>query len=273
MAAKLKYHKVLRNHHYYQRVWSRKVEAAAKERGLPSPFIKSTGLDQTASLADVEKALDHWNGVFEDMVVLLERSSNEELEVNARNRMVKSYLEAKGYTPGQFAMADEDDGAWEAMHVALEELFGDDLHQKHPQFKGKPESSWEFIKSSVALLQAPAEVRVTFVEACNAYLAMRKKKTSGDRLKKEISYVNRFVATVGDHLLTTENAGRFLKQYRNHLLETYKPPTTARMLSSPKAALNYAADTLCTDVFIPEVRVAGSTQTNERYTLSEQEIV
>jgi integrase len=138
----------------------------------------------------------------------------------------------------------------------------------------KAEHSHEFIKSAIGLLSEPvAAKRITFSEAMNHYLNMRKKKTEGDRLKKEVSYCNRFMTSVGDHLLATDTAGMYLKQYRNELLATYKPSTAARMMSTPKAALSYAADTLCTDVFIPEIRVAGSTQHAERYTLTEAEMV
>ena len=273
MAITLKYHKTIKNYHYYQRAWPKALIATAKERGLLSPFVKATGLDQYAPIAKVEKALAHWNEVYEDMVQMLQRSSSDDISAELRTRMVKSYLEAKGYSPGAFAAADEDDDTWEAMQEVLSELFGDDLLQDHPQFKGKPNASKEFIKATVGMLQEPSEVRVTFAEAMNAYLEVRQKKTAGDRLKKEVSYCNRFVNTVGDHLLTTESAGKYLKQYRNHLLESYKPSTAARMMSSPKAALNHAADTLCTDVFIPEVRVAGSTQYEDRYTLTEKEII
>jgi len=272
--AKLKYHKTLKSFHYYQRAIPLALRDKAKAMGVPHPFVRSTGLDQYAPLSKVEEALAHWGSVYDDVITLLERSATEEIQGEQRARLVASYLEARGYSPGQFASASDVDDADEALWSTLEELFGDDIHQDHPQFKGSPEHSKEFIKTAVGLLASPAPAkRITFSEAMNAYLSMRQRKTGGDRLKKEISYCHRFVSTIGDHLLTTENAGRYLKEYRNILLQEYKPPTVARMLSAPKAALNYAADTLCTDVFIPQVKVAGSTQTAERYTLSEQEVV
>jgi len=272
---KLKYHKVLSNHHYYQRKWPKRLEPAAKVAGLQQPLVRATGLDQYAPLSSVEAALDKWNGVYEDMVTMLERSSSEELEVETRTRLVQSFIEARGLTVGQFASLPADDDT-DTMWNIIEGLFGDDLEQDHPDFKREGRTatySREFITSAIGLLQAPVEKRITFTEAVNSYLTMRKKKTGGDRLKKEISYCNRFITAVGDHLLTTENAGRYLKQYRTHLLEDYKPPTAARMLSSPKAALSHAADTLVTDVFIPQVKVVGSTKHDERYTLSEAEMV
>ena len=88
-----------------------------------------------------------------------------------------------------------------------------------------------------------------------------------------MSYCQRFLATVGDHLLTTENAGLYLKTYRNALLEKYKGPTAARMLASPRAALQYAADHQCVDVFIPRIVTPNATKNAQRYTLSESEVV
>ena len=133
MAAKLKYQKVLKGYHYYQRAIPKDLREVAKARGIPNPFVKSTGLDQYAPLSAVERALDDWSSVFDDIISLLERSSNEEIEKDQRARLVTSFLKAQGYTAGQFASATEDDNVDEALWATLEDLFGNDLQVLFPR--------------------------------------------------------------------------------------------------------------------------------------------
>lgn len=269
----MRYRKLVRGNLYYQRSLPKELVEPAKKLGIAKMFVKPLGMTPDAPEVKQAEAIAAWDVTYKDLCDLIANASADDIEAERRTRQVDAFLQAHGLSAGVLSGNDENTAS--AEDDILEELFGDDLNQEHEQSKGKPLVSKEFIQETIARLRAEqvSVKRLTFREAIEGYLKHRATKTAGDRLKKEVSYCNRFLTTVGDHLLTTENAGLYLKTYRNALLEQYKGPTAARMLACPRAALQYAADHQCVDVFIPRIVTPNATNNEQRYTLTEAELV
>ncbi len=274
----MKYLKTIADNHYYQRTYPKRLLASCERMGLPKNLVKPLGLTIDRPEHEVAKAVADWNDVYDDVCQMIENSDSASIGREVRKRMALSFIKAQGLEPGTFEKNPDGTSA-EYLDEAMDGLFGVDLHQEHPQYIAqgtKPKFSEEFIKTTYDLLTASvaSEERITFATAIDKYLASRRRKqAAADLVAKDERFCRRFLTTVGDHLLTTENAGRYLKDYRNIIEGEYKGSTAARMVGPPRAALTYAADKFCTDVFIPKISIENSSTHEERYTLTESEIV
>lgn len=274
----MRYLKTVKGSLYFQRAFPKKLHASCKRLGVATIMVKPLGVTADNPEWQIAKAIAEWNDVFEDVCSLVENSNSKALETEAQRKLALSFLKAKDLKPGMFA-DETDEKAQFLFDYVIEDLFGDDLYQQQAEYKAEgrtPDYSEDFIGTTIDILRASVTVsnRLTFGSAIDKYLDHRKRKAKPEHVKKDGSYCRRFLSAVGDHLLTTENAGMKLKEYRNKLEEEgRRGPTVARMIAPPRAALAYAADKYATDVFVPLIRVEGSTNHKDRYTLTEDEMI
>lgn len=270
----MQYLKTVKGSLYFQRAFPKKLHTACKRLNVPTIMVKPLGVTRDHPEWQVAKALAGWNDIFEDVCTLVENSGSKDIATEQQRKLALSFLKAKDLSPGMFA-GDTDDKAEAMFDYALEDLFGDDLYQHNREFKGEPTHSSDFISTTIDLLRASVTVqdRLTFGAAIDKYLEKRRRSAKPLHVEKDQSYCKRFLSTIGDHLLTTENAGMKLKQYRNALEEQgYRGSTVARMIAPPRAALAYAADKFAIDVFVPLIKIEGATKHTDRYTLTAEEM-
>ena len=276
MPEKVRHARVTKGRWFYQRAMPSRLKDVCSKLNLPSLMVKPLDLTDAAPKWKVEKGVADWNLVFDDVVSLIDNTDVEGVSQEERKRKVRSLLKTYDLAEGMFAGAATDDNASDGLDHALDLMFDDDRYQLHPQFKGKPRYTEDFIREAIDLLttEQPHGTRLTFAEAYDIYFKYREGKSSEKEVKKDRGFVKAFMATSGNQLLTTENAARYLKAYRNKLQdEGRKGSTVARMLNPVRAGLAYAAERELDDVFVPVLKVEGSTQHADRYTLTAQEMV
>ena len=230
----------------------------------------------TATDLEIARGLSKWNGVWETVVESLSsRAVGEELV----KRRALALLEAKNLPPGSLVGVDKEDGYYDAVFDSVVDA-GDmswrmnrdgtpipKEDREHPLGEDVATMMWELLHSPTG-----AE-RVLISEAFTGYLKKRKTKVGAIDYRKEEKRLRSFIKEVGDAPLTTEAAATKLRAYRNVLIaQGYRGSTVARYMSGPRAALSLAADTVATDVVIPEITVVGATDHTDRYALSEAEL-
>ena len=262
---------------YYQRAWPTKMLKQAKDLGMGGVLVKPLDLKRlTATDLEIARGLAKWDSVWNTVV---ESLSSPAVGDELIKRRALALLEAQSLPPGFLAGMDEDHPHHHLVFEAVVDA-GDMAWRFYPDGRPRPKHDREHpFGEAVAdkmweLLHDPSSAeRVLISEAFTTYLKKRKPKVSAIVYRKEEKQLQNFISVVGDAPLTTEEAATRLRAFRNHLVaQGHKGSTVARYLVGPRAALSLAADTVVTDVVIPEITVVGSTEHALRYALSEREL-